>query len=130
MSGWTIDTLTVPDSRARIGLCPYPGRSGSLSDDLEALRDWGARGLLTLIEDKEFAPLGVTSLPEKVAGLGMHWWHLPIRDMDTPDENFEVRWRETGQARGVRRHQCKPESRLLHSAPSGFAVQIVPSKIT
>ena len=97
MSGWTIDTLTVPDSRARIGLCPYPGRSGSLSDDLEALRDWGARGLLTLIEDKEFAPLGVTSLPEKVAGLGMHWWHLPIRNMDTPDENFETRWRETGQ---------------------------------
>ena len=97
MTYWTIDSLTVPDTEARIGLCPYPGSSGSLSNDVTELRDWGARGLVTLIEDQEFAPLGLTSLPEKVAALGMHWWHLPIRNMDTPNENFEVRWRETGK---------------------------------
>ena len=97
MTGWTIDSLILPHSGARIGLCPYPGRSGSLSADLEQLRGWGARGLVTLIEDNEFRPLGVTSLPEQVAALGMHWWHLPIRDRDTPDEDFERRWREVGQ---------------------------------
>ena len=97
MTDWTIDSLILPDSGARIGLCPCPGRSGSLANDLEEVRDWGARGLVTLIEDKEFGPLGVASLPEQVEALGMHWWHLPIRDMDTPDEDFERRWREVGQ---------------------------------
>jgi ADP-ribosyl-[dinitrogen reductase] hydrolase len=97
MTDWTIDSLILPDSAARIGLCAYPGKSGSLSNDLEQLCDWGARGLVTLIEDQEFGPLGVTSLPERVEALGMRWWHLPIRDMDTPDADFETRWRETGR---------------------------------
>jgi ADP-ribosyl-[dinitrogen reductase] hydrolase len=97
MSDWTIDSLILPDSGARIGLCPCPGTSGSLSSDLGQLRDWGARGLLTLIEDKEFGPLAVTSLPERIEALGMRWWHLPIRNMDTPDADFETGWRETGR---------------------------------
>jgi ADP-ribosyl-[dinitrogen reductase] hydrolase len=52
---------------------------------------------VTLIEDHEFELLGVKSLPEEVEALGMRWWHLPIRDMDTPDEGFEIRWRRIGQ---------------------------------
>jgi ADP-ribosyl-[dinitrogen reductase] hydrolase len=53
--------------------------------------------MVTLLEDHEFELLGVTSLPEEVEALGMDWWHLPIRDMATPDEGFEIRWRKTGQ---------------------------------
>ncbi len=96
MTTWKIDSLVLPDSGACIGLCPCPGQSGSLSNDLQQLRDWGARGLVTLIEDHEFELLDVTSLPEQVQALGMRWWHLPIRDMDTPHEGFETRWREIG----------------------------------
>ncbi len=87
----------LPDSQACIGLCACPGQSASLSGDLQRLRDWGARGIVTLIEDHELELLGVTSLPEEVEALGMRWWHLPIRDMDTPHEGFEIRWRRTGQ---------------------------------
>ena len=97
MAGWKIDSLTLPDSQARIGLCACPGQSASLSGDLLRLRDWGARGLVTLIEDHELELLGVTSLPEEIEALGMRWWHLPIRDMDTPDAGFEIRWRRAGQ---------------------------------
>jgi len=93
---WRIDTLPVPGSRARIGLCACPGQSGALSSDLQLLHDWGALGLVTLIEGHEFALLGVKSLPEQVEALGMRWWHLPIRDMHTPDADFETRWRENG----------------------------------
>ncbi|NCF80579.1 MAG: hypothetical protein GWP74_03115 [Proteobacteria bacterium] len=96
MTSWKIDTLIVPGSSARIGLCACPGRWGSLSDDLVQLRDWGARGVLTLIEKHEFGQLGVTSLPRQIEALGMHWWHLPIRDMGTPDAGFEARWRSVG----------------------------------
>ncbi len=51
---------------------------------------------MTLIEDHEFELLGVTSLPEQVEALGIRWWHLPIRDLGTPDEGFETSWREVG----------------------------------
>jgi ADP-ribosyl-[dinitrogen reductase] hydrolase len=51
---------------------------------------------VSLIEDHEFELLGVQSLPEQVEALGLRWWHLPIRDMGTPDERFETRWREAG----------------------------------
>lgn len=68
----------------------------SLASDLETLRDWGARGLVSLMEEHEFAALGVQSLPERIEALGMCWWHLPIRDMETPDERFEARWVNIG----------------------------------
>ncbi len=96
MNSWRIDTLLAPDSGVRIGLCACPGQSGSLSNDLQQLCDWGARGLVTLIEDHEFGLLGVTSLPAQAEALGMRWWHLPIRDLGTPDESFETSWREVG----------------------------------
>ncbi|GMQ76846.1 MAG: cyclin-dependent kinase inhibitor 3 family protein [Gammaproteobacteria bacterium] len=102
MPTWRIDALPVPDSGACIGLCACPGQSGALSSDLRQLHDWGARGLVTLIEGHEFELLGVTSLPEQVEALGMRWWHLPIRDVHTPDAGFETRWREIGdELRGL-----------------------------
>ena len=97
MADWKIDSLTLPGSQARIALCPCPGQSAPLTGDLQRLRDWGARGMVTLIEDHEFELLGITSLPEEIDALGMRWWHLPIRDMDTPDADFEVRWRKAGE---------------------------------
>jgi len=97
VADWKIDSLTLPDSQARIGLCACPGQSASLYRDLLRLRNWGARGLVTLIEDHEFELLGVTSLPREIEALGMRWWHLPIRDMDTPDASFEIRWQKGGQ---------------------------------
>jgi len=97
VTDWRIDSLVLPDSEACIGLCACPGQSAPLSGDIQKLRDWGARGIVTLLEDHEFELLGVTSLPEEVEALGMRWWHLPIRDMASPDEDFEVRWRRTGK---------------------------------
>ena len=90
------DSLLLPDTGGRIGLSACPGLGGSLARDLASLRDWGARGLLSLIEDHEFALFDIESLPEQVEALGMHWWHLPIRDRETPDEHFEACWQQTG----------------------------------
>jgi ADP-ribosyl-[dinitrogen reductase] hydrolase len=97
MAVWQIDSLVLPDSAARIGLCACPGVSGSLAKHLAQLRDWGARGLVTLIEEQELQLLGVTSMAAQIEALGLRWWHLPIRDMDTPDADFEARWRKTGR---------------------------------
>lgn len=96
MTGWRFDSLTLPGTGARIGLCPCPGRDGPLADALGLLRDWGAECLVTLMEDHELAALGAIAIRTEVEALGMRWWHLPIRDMGVPDETFEAGWRSVG----------------------------------
>jgi ADP-ribosyl-[dinitrogen reductase] hydrolase len=96
VTGWQFDSLALPGTGARIGLCPCPGRDGSLARDLGRLRDWGAECLVTLMEDHELAALGVTSIRSELEAIGMRWWHLPIRDMGVPDETFEAGWRSIG----------------------------------
>lgn len=96
MTGWRFDSLALPGTDARIGLCPCPGLGGPLAGDLGRLRDWGAECLVTLVEDHELAALGVTSIRAETETLGMRWRHLPIRDMCAPDETFEAGWRSTG----------------------------------
>ncbi len=96
VSSGKIDSMHVSPTGARIALCACPGSGSSLEEDLRALQMWGAAGVLSLIEDHEFAAHGVQSLPDRVAALGMRWWHLPIRDRDTPDAQFETKWAEVG----------------------------------
>ncbi len=100
MAAFKFDALELPHTRARIALCPCPGQSGQLTKDLNRLRDWGAKDLVTLIEDHEFVLLGVTSLVTQVEAAGMRWWHLPIRDMGVPDAGFEARWQTAGSELG------------------------------
>jgi len=53
---------------------------------------WGARALVTLIEDHELAHLGVPDIGEKTESMGMDWYHLPIRDVSIPNLAFEKAW--------------------------------------
>jgi ADP-ribosyl-[dinitrogen reductase] hydrolase len=62
---------------------------------------------VTLIEDHEFQLLAVENLEQEVRALGMEWWHLPIRDVDVPDQRFEDAWVLTG-------------ARLPHASQSWF----------
>jgi ADP-ribosyl-[dinitrogen reductase] hydrolase len=71
-----------------------------LGIDLDALRDWGAAAVITLIEAHEFESLGVDSLGEEVIGRHMDWLHLPIQDVSVPGRDFEQAWKEQGE--GIR----------------------------
>ncbi len=85
-----------------IGVTLCPGKRGAsvfgtawarnLQADVAAIAQWGARAVVTLIEDHEFALLGVEALPEAVRGVGITWHHLPIEDVSVPDERFEREW--------------------------------------
>jgi protein-tyrosine phosphatase len=87
-----------------IGVTSCPGKHDpswgdfgrDLDADLDAIRDWGARAVLTLIEDFEFELLNVRALPEGVAGRGIAWYHLPIRDVSIPNAAFETSWETVG----------------------------------
>jgi ADP-ribosyl-[dinitrogen reductase] hydrolase len=96
--------LKAGEGAVGLTLCPgkkdpqSPGGAWSrdLDTDLRAIEASGAQALASLIEDSEFALLDVERLPERVAGMGLEWHHLPIRDDHVPDERFETRWMASG----------------------------------
>lgn len=46
------------------------------------------------MERFEFDLLGVPDLPDRVSATGMSWAHLPIRDVDVPEDAFDAVWPE------------------------------------
>src|SRR5664279_6599908 len=101
-----IATVSAGPNFGRIGLTLCPGKydpyaiSGAwnrdLAHDLDAIRDWGAAAVITLLESKELTLLRVKRLGEEVKRRNMEWFHLPIVDVSTPDEQFEDEWAVVG----------------------------------
>jgi protein-tyrosine phosphatase len=102
-----IDAVEVPRVPGRLGLCACPGwRHRAHTDhptpqqrlhrDVQTMRDFGAAGLVSLMEEREMAQLGIASLPQHLDGVGLWWKHLPITDMGVPDQSFEARWAQEG----------------------------------
>lgn len=101
-----IDTIPVPDSVGCMGLVACPGTridqppSGSkrlIQSDLQAIIDWGANGVVCLVEPHEIKLNKVEALPGMVEDAGMWWKHLPIIDMDIPTQAFEDEWAVEGE---------------------------------
>lgn len=95
-----IDSLELPGVRGRLGLTHCPGRKlrmigirwdRDLVADLDVIRDWGARTLVTLNEEHELAMLGVEAIGEFAASR-FDWIWMPIPDGDIPDAEFDRRW--------------------------------------
>ena len=104
-----IAAVTPADGHGRIGITLCPGKTdrhgmtGSwardLDTDLDAIRDWGATAVVTLITDAEIDYLKVRDLPEAVRDRHMEWWHLPIEDGKSPPAGtFEDTWNDAGEA--------------------------------
>jgi ADP-ribosyl-[dinitrogen reductase] hydrolase len=101
-----IATISAGAGFGRIGITFCPGKydrhamtgywDRDLDLDLDAVRDWGAAAVVTLLEDREFALLRVECLGDEVRRRHMSWFHLPIVDVSTPDERFEQRWKAAG----------------------------------
>lgn len=99
-----INRLNVPGLAGSFGLTFCPGKKSDsiyggnwdrdLDKDLASLRDWGANAVLTVLEDHEFALLGVPDFAAAMETQPFQWHHLIIRDSDVPDERFESAWPE------------------------------------
>ena len=96
-----IDSLPIGNGLLGLTLCP--GKKGDsvfggawdrdLGVDLDAIKAWGAKAVLSLIEDHEFDMLSVSGLGNAVKARGMEWHHFPIRDVDVPTPEAMERWR-------------------------------------
>jgi ADP-ribosyl-[dinitrogen reductase] hydrolase len=100
-----IDAIRFP-SGGKVGMTHCPGRNhidtlgrrwnGDLAADLTSIEAWGARALVSLIEAQEFACLGVPDLAIQIRRSHLDWYHLPIRDMCAPDDDFARAWAKYG----------------------------------
>lgn len=100
-----IDAIRFP-SGGKAGMTHCPGRNhtdtlgrrwnGDLAADLTSIEAWGARALVSLIEAQEFAGLGVPDLAIQIRRRRFDWYHLPIRDMCAPDDDFARAWAKHG----------------------------------
>lgn len=56
--------------------------------DLDAVRDWNAAAVVTLVEEHELDTLGVPAFGPSVIARNMAWYHLSIPDQGIPDRAF------------------------------------------
>lgn len=107
-----IQIATLSARNGRIGVSFCPGKHSrsvagfdwrrDLAVDLDAVSEWGAAAVISLIEDHEISTLGVLNLGSEVAARRMEWIHLPIPDVTAPGEEFEQGWLSAGaRVRGL-----------------------------
>ena len=115
-----IDELPCRSGVIGMTLCPgkraasyYGGRwERDLEADIRVVADWGATTLVTLMEAPELEALGVADLGSVAQAAGLEWHHLPITDVQVPDERFERPWTYSGHV--LRRKLASGERIVLH----------------
>jgi ADP-ribosyl-[dinitrogen reductase] hydrolase len=83
-----IDPVTLHSGLIGIAICPGKyddhARTGpchrDVYKDLLLVKNWGAKVVVSLVEDKEMAYLKVSHMPEVAKDLGLSWWHFPLPD--------------------------------------------------
>lgn len=97
-----IAELTVGTKGGAVGVTFAPGKhqaaamtgawARDLVMDVSAIRDWGAKHLIFLLEPWEFKELSIEGLPAVAAEQGISWHGLPITDGSAPDERLLENW--------------------------------------
>lgn len=117
-----IATVPAGENGGRVGITICPGKKGpsvygspwdrDLTVDVEAIRNWGATSVLTLIENHEFDLLHVRGLPNAVRDAGLVWHHAPIPDVSVPGPAFDAAWRAIGSR--LVDQLCEGQSIVVH----------------
>ncbi len=102
-----IGAVCPAPGHGRIGITFCPGKKQAaamtgrwdrdLALDLDAIVDWNASAVLTLVERHELAQLQVPQLGDAVRERHIDWYHLPIADRGVPDATFEAAWVTVGE---------------------------------
>ena len=75
---------------------------------------WGAGAVLTLVEDHEFARLGVPEFAAEIRRTRLVWYHMAIPDMSAPGRAFHEAWSRDGAR--IFRSLRAGEGLLVHCA--------------
>jgi ADP-ribosylglycohydrolase/protein-tyrosine phosphatase len=85
-----------------------------LGADLQVIHDFGAAALVTLMETSELEGVEVTpkALASTTGKMDIEWHHLPIEDVNVPDEDFDELWEYSGAR--LRMHLAKGRRVVVH----------------
>jgi Cyclin-dependent kinase inhibitor 3 (CDKN3) len=78
-----------------IGMFQCPGRGGGTRDihvDIATLDAWGPDVIISLIEAREFAHLGVPNFASIMSRHWTTWYQVPIPDMQPPSPQSLAAW--------------------------------------
>tara|TARA_R110001583_G_scaffold6499_1_gene32786 strand:+ start:4647 stop:5159 length:513 start_codon:yes stop_codon:yes gene_type:complete len=99
MSLHSIFPLSIENSNAKLLLTPCPGsKELPLKPALQALKQYGANAVITLMTEKELQALSLNEIGATTKSLGLSWFHLPVTDDQTPDQTFNTLWQTAGPA--------------------------------
>jgi ADP-ribosyl-[dinitrogen reductase] hydrolase len=97
-----IQAVSAAGTTGVIGMTLCPGRMGpsaeggvwnrDLDDDLEVITRWEPDVVVSLLEDHEYALLGVPQFRKVVAGTHLPWIYAPIPDGGIPGAEFDRVW--------------------------------------
>jgi len=85
--------------------------------DVEELKNWGANGVVSLIEPHEFVMNKNEELPKLLQEAGIWWRNLPIIDMEIPSQQFEDEWAVEGERI---RHALRIGERVIFHCYAGL----------
>jgi len=116
------DWVAVPGTPGgRIAMIPLPGRrmpgrpdnpwNRDMDDDMDAIREWGAAALVSLVQTDELVRYGVSDIAARVPR-GIQRFHLPIEDCCAPGPAWDESWRRDGPA--VRRLLAEGRRVVVH----------------
>ena len=122
-----IDVLSAPAGSGEIGMTLCPGKRGEsvqggywqrdLAADLDVIRRWGAKVLVTAMESDEMEAFGVGQLGPAAKRVGVSWLHVPISDGQIPDHRFYDSWPKTAP---VLLHHLKTGNRIVIHCRGGL----------
>lgn len=96
MSGFII--FALPVSEGILAMAPMPGRGGHYNEDLAHLRDWKPAIVLSLVTRIELVAHGAADLGSDIQDSGARWIHMPVKDMDVPDQDQMEAWHAASKA--------------------------------
>lgn len=99
---YPLQIATIVIEQGAVGVTFCPGRRDAramngpwdrdLALDLDAIQRWGAKAVVSVIEQHELDGQQVPQLGQAILARGMQWLHLPVVDVQPPDSAADARW--------------------------------------
>ena len=76
----------------RIVMAACPGAKNEFHQDLHLLQRQKPAIVVSLVENSELKKAGAETLGPQLKQIGIQWFHIPIKDCDTPTNDVRSRW--------------------------------------
>ena len=84
-------SVKVPNG-GKIMMAACPGAKNEFQTDLHLLQKQKPAIVVSLVETSELKKAGAENIGPQLKQTGIQWFHIPIKDCDTPTNDVRSRW--------------------------------------